>query len=66
MTVVRYTSDLLQGTKHLQRKIFHHKLAVSSRSRETVDKPGGLAWGQRRWSGPPTCPTGREKIAKCS
>lgn len=27
MTVVKYTSDSLQGEKNLQRQIFHHKLA---------------------------------------
>lgn len=45
MTVVRYTSESLQERKNPQRKIFHHKLAVSSHSRETVDLPEVSASG---------------------
>lgn len=44
MTVVRYTFDYVQGKK-MYKKIFHRRLAVSSHSRETADKSGGLAWG---------------------
>lgn len=46
MIVVRYISESLRGKKkNPQRKIFHHELAVSSCSRETVDLPGVNAGG---------------------
>lgn len=44
MTVVRYTSDSLRE-EHVQREIFHHKLADPSHSRATADKSRALAWG---------------------